>query len=447
MQAGYCLHRGMATAATERTNGLWSFRGFREGGVVGRDLAIDCGLALASFLLAVGLMASGGFGAEEAGARGLDGLGVLLAAAASLPLLARRHAIVPVFIALFAAYAAIAALRFPIDIMLGPLIGLYTLAGAAGRTVPRPLAITLGVASYFAIFGAIAIGYDLARVADVEAPFVALLWVLIWMAGERVQLRREHIVSLEDRARQAEEEAERERRLAAAEERTRIARDLHDSAGHAINVILVEAGAARLLKDRDPDRAEQALRTIEEVAREQIGEIDRIVHALRAEDPDDQGLEDCPPPAGQAAGPEAGDALIQRMRASGLELEVRRVGDPRLLGPSVGRSSFRILQEALTNAVRHGTGSAEVELRYRDDAFEITVTNPTELDSMNGERHGLTGMRERVGLVGGSFEAGQSDGIFQVRAVLPYDPSFDPSRWRNWHPAVPSQPEREHESS
>jgi signal transduction histidine kinase len=417
------------------------------GGVIGRDLAIDCGLALASFLLAVGLMAAGGFGAEEEGARDLDVLGVFLAAAASLPLLARRRAIVPVFIVLFGAYAAIAALRFPIDIMLGPLVGLYTLAGAAGRTVPRTLAITLGVASYWVVFAGIAIGYDVARVADIEAPFVALVFVLVWMAGERVQLRREHIASLEERARQAEEEAERERRLAAAEERTRIARDLHDSAGHAINVILVEAGAARLLRDRDPARAEQALRTIEEVAREQIGEIDRLVHALRAEDPDVQTIEDCREPTGYPTGPQAGEALFERMRASGLELEVRRVGEPRLLGPSVGRSTFRILQEALTNAVRHGTGSAEVEMDFGDDAVEIIVSNPTENQSMNGERHGLTGMRERVGLLGGSFEVGQSDGVFRVRAVLPYDRSFDPSRSRNWHPAVPPQPEREHESS
>jgi signal transduction histidine kinase len=435
----------MATAVTERPNWL---RGFQEGGVVGRELAIDCGLALASFLLAVALMASGGFGAEEAGARGLDALGVFLAAAASVPLLARRRAIVPAFIVLFAAYAAIAALRYPIDIVLGPLIGLYTLAGASGRSVPRPLAITLAVASYWVVFAGIAIGYDVARVADVEAPLFALVFVLIWMAGDRTQLRREHIAWLEERARQAEEEAERERRLAAAEERTRIARDLHDSAGHAINVILVEAGAARLLKERDPERAEQALETIEEVAREQIGEIDRLVHALRADDPDDREIEECRPSAGYPIGPAAGEALFERMRASGLELEVRRTGEPRLLGPSVGRSMFRILQEALTNAVRHGAGGAEVELRFRDEAVEVIVSNPTESESMNGERHGLTGMRERVGLLGGSFEAGQSNGVFQVRAVLPYDRSFDPARWRERQAAGEWRPsEREHQSS
>jgi signal transduction histidine kinase len=423
----------MATVASERTSGI---RAFKEGGVVGRELALDASLALASFAFSLGLIAAGGFGSEESGARDLDALGVFLAAAASLPLLARRRAIVPVFIVLFAAYALIAGLRYPVDLMLGPLIGLYTLAGAAGRTVSRPLAISLGIASYAAVFVAIVIGYDLERVADIEAPFVALLFVLVWMAGDRVQLRREEIAWLHERAQRAEQEAERERRLAAAEERTRIARDLHDSAGHAINVILVEAGAARLLRERDPERAEQALKTIEDVAREQIGEIDRIVQALRAEDADAADSLDCLPPApGYPIGPRAAEALFERMRASGLELEVRRTGTPRLLGPSVGRSTFRILQEALTNAVRHGTGSAEVELDFGDDAVEITVSNPTENESMNGERHGLTGMRERVALLDGSFEAGLSDHVFRVRAVLPYDRSFDPSKRPDWRPA------------
>jgi signal transduction histidine kinase len=419
----------MATEATERINGLPSFRG---GGVVGRDLAIDCGLALASFLLAVALMASGGFGSEEEGARGLDALGVFLAAAASVPLLARRRAIVPAFVVLFAAYFAMTALRYPIDIVLGPLIGLYTLGGASGRSVSRPLAITLGVASYWVVFVGIAVGYDVARVADLEAPLFALVFVLIYMAGERARIRREEMAWLEERATKAEEAAERERRLAAAEERTRIARDLHDSAGHAINVILVEAGAARLLKERDPERAEQALETIEEVAREQIGEIDRLVHALRAEDPED-GMSDGMP-AGYPAGPEAGELLFERMRASGLELDVRRTGNWRPLGPTVGRSTFRLLQEALTNAVRHGTGSALVECHFGEQAVEFTVTNPTESEFMNREGHGLTGMRERVGLLGGTLEAGLLNGVFRVHAVLPYDRTFNPAKWRKEHP-------------
>jgi signal transduction histidine kinase len=396
---------------------------FRAG--PGRDRAIDVALALASLLLAVTLMASGGFGNEESDARGLDALGGALAALASLPLVFRRAAIVPVFVAVFAGYAAIAALHYPIDIVLGPLVALYTLAGAAGRGVPRRPALGLAVAGYLAVWSGIAIGYDVARVADVEAALFVLVWIAIWMAGDRAHLRREHIASLEERAERAERAAERERRLAAAEERTRIARDLHDSAGHAINVILVEAGAARLLRERDPDRAEQALVTIEEVARGQIGEIDRLVHALRADD-DPEGIgADCSPAPGVPVGPAAGEALFKRMRASGLELEVERTGETRLLGPSVGRAMFRILQESLTNAVRHGEGSARLCLDFGGDAVEVTVENHTEQSGPNGEGYGLIGMRERVALVGGEFEAGRRGDLFTVRALLPYDRGFE----------------------
>jgi signal transduction histidine kinase len=393
----------------------------------GRDRAIDVALALGSFLFAVMLIANGGFGAEEVDARGLDAPGVALAAMGSLPLVFRRTAIVPVFVVVFAAYTAIAALRYPIDIMLGPLIALYTLAGAAGRTVPRPLALAVAAAGYISVWCGIAVGYDLARVADVEAVLFVLLWVAIWMAGDRAHLRREHIASLEERAERAERAAERERRLAAAEERTRIARDLHDSAGHAINVILVEAGAARLLRERDPDRAEQALETIEEVARGQIGEIDRLVHALRADDdPELGGLDaDCSPAPGVPVGPAAGQALIERMRASGLELQVERTGETRMLGPTVGRAMFRILQESLTNAVRHGTGSARLTLDFGGDAVEVRVENRTEGSGPNGEGYGLIGMRERVALIGGEFEAGRRQDLFTVRALLPYDRGFE----------------------
>jgi signal transduction histidine kinase len=375
--------------------------------------------------------------AQEPGARGLDALGVALALAGSAPLLLRRRAVVPAFFVVFAAYVAIAALRYPIDVMLGPLIALYTLAGASGRTVRRPLAIGLAALSYLSVGVGIALGYDLARVADAEAVLFACVWIAIWVAGDRSQLRRDRVVWLEERAARAEDEARRERMLAAAEERTQIARDLHDSAGHAINVILMQAGAARLLRERDPERSEQAIRTIEEVAREQIGEIDRLVHALREQDSGPEAGE-CRLPGDVPSGPEAGRALLERMQASGLALEVEQRGEPRRLGPTVGRTTYRILQEALTNAARHGTGSASVTMDFGEEAVELTIENPVERQpsiysiysvAFNGngvlEGHGLVGMRERVGLLGGRFDAGFRRGSFRVRATLPYDPSFE----------------------
>ena len=129
-----------------------------------------------------------------------------------------------------------------------------------------------------------AVGFADDAFPTVPVLFGVVVWGGAWVLGDRVRLRRERVAELEARAERAERDAERERRLAAAEERTRIARDLHDSAGHAINVILVQAGAARLLGESDPERSRAALETIEEVALETLGEIDRLVTALRDDD-------------------------------------------------------------------------------------------------------------------------------------------------------------------
>ena len=147
------------------------------------------------------------------------------------------------------------------------------------------------------------------------------------------------MAELEERAVRAEREAERERRLAAAEERMRIARDLHDSAGHAINVILVHAGAGRLQADRDPAAAREAFQTIEDVARETVSEIDQLVGALREDGVPPQEVESPP-------GVAALDGLVERHRAAGLDVTARIRGRNRPVPPGVDRSAYRILQEA-----------------------------------------------------------------------------------------------------
>ena len=153
------------------------------------------------------------------------------------------------------------------------------------------------------------------------------------MLGDRVRLRRERITQLVARAERAERDAERERRLAAAEERTRIARDLHDSAGHAINVILVQAGAARLLGERDPERSRAALETIEEVARETLTEIDQLVRALREGDLPSENGGNVEPPLGLAGLA----TLVERHRTAGLAVELAASGPRRPLAPGSTR--------------------------------------------------------------------------------------------------------------
>jgi signal transduction histidine kinase len=212
--------------------------------------------------------------------------------------------------------------------------------------------------------------------------------------------------------RHAPRKIERDRRLAVARERTRIARDLHDSAGHAINVILMQAAAARLAGERDPAAARDALQTTEDVARETIDEIDRLVGALR-----EDGAGGLRAPRGLAAV----DGLVAERRAAGLDVTFDRRGAPLLLDAGADQAAYGILREALTNAARHGAGMARVDLAFGAATVALTVTNPLRAGGAPGpERHGIVGMRERALLAGGTLTAApDGDGGFRVRTELP----------------------------
>jgi signal transduction histidine kinase len=373
----------------------------------------DAALAVVVFAASLALLAARG----DTDTRSLDALGVLLAAVASLPLVAWRRAPLAVFVVTAAASAALNAIGYPQGPPLGPTIALFLLALYPERSRASRWTIA-GV-----VVGLFVVHVSSVAVAEDAFPTVALLfgtvvWGGAWVIGDRVRQRRARIVELEERARRAERDAERERRLAAAEERTRIARDLHDSAGHAINVILVQAGAARLLSTQDPERSRAALETIEEVARETLGEIDQLVRALRDDDGANGAGERVEPPTGLAAV----ETLAARQRSAGLAIDIREHGSRRTLSPGLDQAAYRILQEALTNAARHGAGSAVVEIGFGPTSLELTVTNPTGPGALAGaDGHGIVGMRERAALLGGSLEAGASDGRFRVRASLPYD--------------------------
>jgi signal transduction histidine kinase len=376
-----------------------------------KELFADAGIAAAVFALTLALLAAGG-SAEDT--RDLDPLGVVLAALASLPLVARRRAPLAVFVFTAAASAVLNGLGYALGPPLGPTVALFFVALNPPQTRAGVRLTAATIIGVFAVHVAAAgIGHD-------ELPVVPLLFgTVVWggalVLGDRVRQRRARLAELVEGAQRAERETERERRLATAEERTRIARDLHDSAGHAINVILVQAGAARLLQEQDPPRARAALETIEEVARETLGEIDQLVRVLR-EDGSPNGSAVEPPP-----GLAALDTLAERHRASGLAVVVRFDGGRRHLAPAVDRAAYRILQEALTNAARHGGGGANVEVAFGDQALELTVTNPSPGNVLQADGHGIVGMRERTELLGGSFDASSVDGLFRIRARLPYD--------------------------
>jgi signal transduction histidine kinase len=379
------------------------------------DRLIDAALAVAVFAASLGLLAAGR-GLEGGG--DVDALGVLFTALASLPLVAWRRAPLSVFVITAVASTVVRGFWEPGGPPLGPIVALYlvALAGDGSRARTR---LTLTVAGILLVAHLTATGLAENRFPDVEILFGVLTFGGAWLAGDRTRLRRERMSELEERAVRAERDAERERLLAAAEERGRIARDLHDSAGHAINVILVHAGMGRLQTERDPERAREAFETIEQVARETVGEIDQMVGALREDASLPDGTREVEPPPGLAAL----DGLVKRHRASGLRVTTTISGDRRPLPAGVDRGAYRILQEALTNAARHGDGSAAVELAFGPGVLEVTVANPISSDRTarpSGGGHGVVGMRERAALLGGSLDVGARNGSFELHARLPF---------------------------
>ncbi|MEJ3746827.1 histidine kinase [Actinomycetes bacterium KLBMP 9797] len=379
--------------------------------MIRRIIMIDTGIAALAFTASLVVLAFDGFGTPAADVRHLDGLGVLLTLATALPLVARRRAPITVAAVTIAATAVLYWLGYAFDLAAGPGVAVYTLGAVYGGD-PRPVRRRLALQVAMAFAPAAAVAYAARGDSLVLVPEMAGLLLCsagLWLLGDRARMRRERMAALEERAERVERDAERERRLAAAEERTRIARELHDAAGHAINVILVQAGAARLLQDRDPAGARRAIATIEDVARDTIGEIDQIVRALR-------GDGEPPPPPPDAA---ALDELVARHRAGGLRIAADLPAPAGALPRGVAWAAYRILQEALTNAARHGRGSAEVAMRFDASAVEVSVANPF-VGSGARAGHGIAGMRERATLLGGTLTTAAEQGVFRLHAHLPY---------------------------
>ncbi len=229
-------------------------------------------------------------------------------------------------------------------------------------------------------------------------------WVLAAVLRERSDRADRLVVERDVRAREA-----------VVEERARIARELHDVVAHAVSVIAVQSGSLRRrLRHERPDEAEE-LRAIEETARQALGDMRRMLGLLRS---DEDGLALTPQP-----GLDQVDRLVEQVRETGLAVEVAVEGERRPLPPGVDLAAYRIVQESLTNVIKHaGPARARVALRYDDRELRLEITDDGRGPgpSVNGGGHGLVGMRERVSLYGGSLEAAPvPDGGFQVRARLP----------------------------
>jgi len=247
------------------------------------------------------------------------------------------------------------------------------------------------------------------------AMFDALPFLLAWPLGAMMRRLREYRVVLEERNRQLDQEREVNARRAVLEERVRIARELHDVVAHHVSVMGVQAGVARRLFDRDPPEAVAAIGSVETASRQAIADLQQLVGVLRRQE---EGDDLAPQPSLQRL-PE----LVEHMRQTGLPVKLTTTGEPQQLPAGVELSAYRIIQEALTNTLKHaGPAQAAVTVRYDNGAVEVEVVDdgqgpPPARQETGGK--GLVGMQERVRLYGGRLEAGaRPGGGFRVYAVL-----------------------------
>ena len=345
----------------------------------------------------------------------------LVTLALAIPLVFRRDHPVPAF----AIAIAVGGLQVVLDIHVittdaAILVLLYTLAAYSRRRISvAGLAICL-------------IG-SAAAVARWAPPYIGLShWISVglvafagsslaaWVLGDSMRYRRGYYAALEDRAARLERERDAQAQIAAAAERARIARELHDVIAHNVSVMVVQADGASYALDRSPERARQALAAISSTGRQALDEMRHMLGVLRSAD-ERSGVAPIPG-VGQL------DELLDQTRASGLAVSFTVQGVPGPLPSGVALAAYRTVQESLTNVRKHGgpAARAQVLLRYCEDALVLTITDDGRGAAAvtDGAGHGLIGMRERVSVYGGSLEAGpRPGGGYQVTARLPLLPA------------------------
>jgi signal transduction histidine kinase len=348
--------------------------------------------------------------------RSNDFLGTALVLLQTLPLAVRRVSPLGVLIVINAALVAHSGLGYEV-VEAGTFSSLVSVYGAASLTDNRrgllAAALTaVAIAAFFAL--------NRGDFSAVDIATTSGTWALAWFLGTYVRIRGEQVEAVGERAAWLERDHDIRAREAVADERARMARELHDIVGHALNVIVIQAGGAQRAFESKPEVARDALVSIESAGREALVDMERMLGVLRTADDGTAAL-----------GPQPGlkqlDSLAAQVSDAGLAVDIVVEGSRQELPASVELSAYRIVQEALTNSLKHSKASrAQVAVRYRPDSVEIEVTDngrglsERAPDGSKGGR-GLLGMRERVALFGGDLSAGAAPtGGYRVQARLPF---------------------------
>jgi signal transduction histidine kinase len=299
----------------------------------------------------------------------------------------------------------------PPDLAIAVLILIILSYSVGAHTEARASWAGLGIAAG-AVIG-LTLVYDPSDIFFPTVFFSIVPWFVGRVIRGQVLLARE----LSEKAERAERERDLGEARAIADERRRVARELHDVLAHDLSVMVVQASAARRIADRHPEQATEAARLIERTGREALAELRHLFGAVRRGEGEELG----------APGLAGVDRLAERARHAGLPVELRIEGDRRELPPGVDLAAYRVIQEALTNSLKHaGSARADVLVRYSPAMLTLEITddgvgpNGSESDVAPGGGHGLVGMRERVALYGGELDTGRRrGGGFAVRARLP----------------------------
>ena len=335
----------------------------------------------------------------------------LIDAALVLPLVWRRRNPVVVFAVLAVVALVQWAVGWRVSADLALLVALYTVAASQPRRVAVAAGGVLEVGALLA-----GIRFAPARDALASVIFLSGLVVAAFFIGTTVQARRAYLGALVDRAARAERDRDQQARLAATTERTRLARELHDIVAHSLTVVVTLAEAASAAATTDPPAAREAMAQVATTGRSALGEMRRLLGVLRTEDDDAGGWAPAP-------GLDGLDGLVTRARAAGLPVRLTVAGRPRPLTAAMDATAHRIVQEALTNVLKHAVEPSAVDVLVRWDAADLVLQVADDGRFAAGAReagHGLTGMRERVAIFGGVLTAGPGpSGGWVVRATMP----------------------------
>jgi len=328
----------------------------------------------------------------------------------TLPLAWRRRQPLAVFLAIAAAAVGVFQ-QAPYAGLTAVMIAAYSVG-----TYSRHRLLSLGVIIATATVIATVFHAGWPPLPDASAPYVIAL--SMWLVGNAIRSRQLRADAFADRATRLEREREQATREAVAAEHARIARELHDVVAHSVSVMVVQAGAARHILSKSPQQADEALRAVESSGREAMAELRHLLGLLNQ---DDDQVALAPQP-----GLDQLDSLVRRVGEAGLPVTLHVEGRTRPLPPGLDLAAYRVVQEALTNALKYaGLARTDVILDYREDELKIEVLDDGPGRSAaagTGAGHGLVGMRERLALYGGTLEAEpRLERGYAVRAWLPLD--------------------------